>query len=150
LRLRLIVYGLVAVCAALLLISRGGGSDDESATLRGSTTRGEPVSLKVVDGRVESFTAKIGVRCAFQRVWHGWVWSARGTFGGEGKSFGYSDGDRFPDGGRFTSVLRGRLIGDGESARGTIETRGTWPGTGGGRTPCQSSLAFEVSKPDQG
>ena len=138
----------MAVCAALLLISRGsGGSDDESATLRGSTTRGEPVSLKVVDGRVESFTAKIGVRCAFQRVWHGWVWSARGTFGGEGKSFGYSDGDRFPDGGRFTSVLRGRLIGDGESARGTIETRGTWPGTGGGRTPCQSSLAFEVSKP---
>ncbi len=138
----------MAVCAALLLISRGGGgSDDESATLRGSTTRGEPVSLRVVDGRVESFTAKIGVRCAFQRVWHGWDWSAHGPFGGKGADFEYGDRNRFPDGGSFLSVMRGRLFEGGSRARGTIETSGTWPGTGGGRTPCQSSLAFEVSKP---
>jgi hypothetical protein len=138
----------VAVGAALLLISRGGGSDDKSVTLRGSTTRGEPVSLKVVGDRVESFTARIGVRCPFQRVWHGWDWSARGPFAGEGQAFGYEDSNRFPDGGRFLSVMQGRLIGDGTRARGTIETRGTWLGTGGGRTPCDSSLAFEVSKQD--
>ena len=103
------------------------------------------MTLKVVDGRIESFTARIGVSCSFQKVWHGWDWAAHGPFGGEGKDFEYGDRNRFPDGGRFLSVIRGRLIGD-TSARGTIETTGTWPGTGGGRTPCQSSLAFEASK----
>ena len=136
----------MAVCAALLLISRSGGSDDSGpVVLKGNTTRGEPVTLKVVDGRVESFTARVGVSCSFQKLWHGWDWAAHGPFGGEGKVFEYGDRNRFPDGGRFLSVMRGRLIGD-TSARGTIETTGTWPGTGGGRTPCQSSLAFEASK----
>ena len=36
--------------------------------------------------------------------------------------------NRFPDGGSFLSVMRGRVIGDGTSARGTIVTNGTWPG----------------------
>ena len=102
----------------------------------------------MVDGRVVSFTTRVGVSCSFQRVWHGWDWSARGPFAGEGNDFEYRDQNRFPDGGRFLSVMRGRLIGDGTSARGTIETSGTWLGTGGGRTPCQSSLAFEASKQD--
>ncbi len=134
---------------ALLLISRSGGSSDSKpVALKGSTTRGEPVTLKVVDGRVESFTARIGVSCSVQRLWHAWDWSAHGPFGGEGNAFEYGDRNRFPDGGRFLSVIRGRLIGDGTSARGTIETRGTWPGTGGGRTPCHSSLNFEASKAD--
>jgi hypothetical protein len=130
-----------------VLVSRGGGdsSDSGPVSLKGSTTRGERVTLKVVDGRIESFTARIGVSCSFQKVWHGWDWAAHGPFGGEGKDFEYGDRNRFPDGGRFLSVIRGRLIGD-TSARGTIETTGTWPGTGGGRTPCQSSLAFEASK----
>ena len=137
----------MAVCAALLLISRGGGSSDSGpVTLKGSTTRGEPITLRVVDGRVERFTAKIGVSCSFQRIWHSWDWAAHGPFGGEGADFEYGDRNRFPDGGRFLSVIRGRVIDDGSRARGTIETRGTWPGTGGGRTPCQSSLAFEASK----
>lgn len=138
----------MAVAAALLLIGRGGGDKDSGpVVLRGSTTRGEPVSLRVVDGRVESFTARIGVRCVFQRVWHGWDWAARGTLPGEGKSFQYEGQHRFPDGGRFRSVMRGRFTGDGTTARGIIDSSGTWPGTGGGRTPCESSLAFEVSKP---
>jgi hypothetical protein len=137
----------VGVCAALLLISRSGGdSDSGPVALSGSTTRGEPVSLRIVDGRVQRFTARIGVSCVFQKVWHGWDWSARGPFDGEGSSFEYRDHHRFPDGGSFLSVMRGRLIGDGTSARGTIVTNGTWPGTGGGRTPCQSSLAFEVAQ----
>ena len=140
----------MAVCAALLLMSRGGGSSDpDPVTLKGNTTRGEPVSLKVEDGRVEAFSARIGVTCSFQRVWHGWDWSAKGPFGGEGAEFEYGDRNRFPDGGRFLSVIRGRLIDDGSRARGTIETSGTWPaGAGSGRTPCQSSLAFEASKAD--
>jgi len=132
-----------------VLVSRGGDSSDaDPVSLKGSTTRGEPVTLKVVDGRVESFTARIGVSCSFQKVWHGWDWAAHGPFGGEGKDFEYGDRNRFPDGGRFLSVIRGRLIEDGKSARGTIETSGTWPGTEGGRTPCQSSLAFEAAKAD--
>jgi hypothetical protein len=131
-----------------VLISRDDDSSDSgSVSLKGSTTRGEPVTLKVVDGRVESFTARIGVSCSFQKVWHGWDWAAHGPFGGEGKDFEYGDRNRFPDGGRFLSVIRGRLIGD-TTARGTIETSGTWPGTGGGRTPCKSSLAFEATEPD--
>jgi hypothetical protein len=131
-----------------VLISRDDDSSDSgSVSLKGSTTRGEPVTLKVVDGRVESFTARIGVSCSFQKVWHGWDWAAHGPFGGEGKDFEYGDRNRFPDGGRFLSVIRGRLIGD-TRARGTIETSGTWPGTGGGRTPCKSSLAFEATEPD--
>ena len=137
----------MAVCAALLLISRSGGdSDSGTLALSGSTTRGEPVSLTIVDGRVESFTARVGARCAFQKVWHGWDWSARGPFDGEGANFEYRDQHRFPDGGSFVSMIQGRVIGDGASARGTIETSGSWPGTGGGRTPCESSLAFEVLK----
>jgi hypothetical protein len=140
----------VAVCAALLLIGRSGGdSDSGTLALRGSTTRGEPVSLKIVDGRVESFTARVGARCVFQKVWHGWDWSARGPFDGQGANFQYRDHHRFPDGGSFLSVIQGRVIGDGESARGTIETSGSWPGTGGGRTPCESSLAFEVLKTER-
>jgi hypothetical protein len=131
-----------------VLISRDDDSSDSgSVSLKGSTTRGEPVTLKVVDGRVESFTARIGVSCSFQKVWHGWDWAAHGPFGGEGKDFEYGDRNRFPDGGRFLSVIRGRLIGD-TTARGTIETSGIWPGTGGGRTPCTSSLAFEATEPD--
>jgi hypothetical protein len=131
-----------------VLISRDDDSSDSgSVSLKGSTTRGEPVTLKVVDGRVESFTARIGVSCSFQKLWHGWDWAAHGPFGGEGNDFEYGDRNRFPDGGRFLSVIRGRLIGD-TRARGTIETSGTWPGTGGGRTPCKSSLAFEATEPD--
>jgi hypothetical protein len=131
-----------------VLISRDDDSSDSgSVSLKGSTTRGEPITLKVVDGRVESFTARIGASCSFQKVWHGWDWAAHGPFGGEGKDFEYGDRNRFPDGGRFLSVIRGRLIGD-TRARGTIETSGTWPGTGGGRTPCKSSLAFEATEPD--
>ena len=139
----------MAGALVLVLISRGGDSSDSGPVkLKGSTTRGEPVSLKVVDGRVESFTARIGVSCSFQKLWHGWDWSAHGPFGGEGADFEYGDRNRFSDGGRFLSVMRGRLTEDGKSARGTIETIGTWPGTGGGRTPCRSSLAFEAAKPD--
>ena len=137
----------MAVCAALLLIGRSGGdSDSGTLALRGSTTRGEPVSLKIVDGRVESFTARVGARCVFQKVWHGWDWSARGPAAGEVAAVRL---DVFPDGGSFLSVIQGRVIGDGESARGTIETSGSWPGTGGGRTPCESSLAFEVLKTER-
>jgi hypothetical protein len=129
-----------------VLISRGGGSGDSGpVTLKGSTVRGEPITLEVVDGRVETFKAQVGVSCPFQRVWHGWGWSAHGPFGGEGKNFEYGDRNSFPDGGRFISKIRGRLIGDGTRARGTIDTRGTWPGPKV-RTPCQSSLTFEASK----
>jgi hypothetical protein len=134
----------VAVCAALVLISRGGSSDPDSVELKGSTTRGEPVSLKVVDGRVESFEVQVGASCPEQRVWHGWTWSAHGPFGGEGKRFEYGDRNSFSEGGRFISVMRGRLIGD-DRARGSVDTRGSWPGKDG-RTACQSSLAFEASK----
>lgn len=139
----------MAVCAALLLISRGGGGADDSGpiTLKGNTVRGEPVTLRVVNGRVESFKAQVGVSCPFDRVWHGWQWSAQGPFGGEGRAFQYSDSNQFPDGGRFLSVMRGRFIGDGTTARGTIDTRGTWPGAHV-RTPCDSSLTFEASKVD--
>jgi hypothetical protein len=151
LRLRVIVYGLVAACAALVLISRsdGGGSSDSGATtLKGNTVRGEPVTLTVVNGRVDSFEAQVGVSCRFDRVWHGWQWSVQGDFGGEGRTFAYSDSNRFPDGGRVRSVMRGRFIGDGTTtARGTIDTRGTWPGPKV-RTPCDSSLTFEASKVD--
>ena len=138
----------MAAALVLVLMSRGGGSDDQGpVSLKGSTTRGEPVTLKVVDGRVESFTARIGVSCPFQRVWHGWDWSAHGPFGGEGDDFEYGDRNRFPEGGRFLSVIRGRLTGDGTRVRGTINTNGTWPATtGGGRTPCESSLRFEAAK----
>jgi hypothetical protein len=120
----------VAVCAALLVISRGGGSSKpKSFELKGATTRGEPVSLKVVDGRVEAFKVEVGVSCPAMRVWHGWEWAGHGPFGGEGKRFEYGDRNSFSDeGGRFISVMRGRLIGDGSRARGTIETRaaGRW------------------------
>ncbi len=134
----------MAAALALVLISRGG-DEPEVAELTGRTTRGEPVVLKVVDGRVESFEVRTGASCAEQRVWHGWEWSAHGPFGGEGRRFEFADRNRFPDGGRFISVMRGRLIGDGSSARGTIDTRGSWPGKDG-RTACQSTLAFEASK----
>ena len=104
----------MAGALVLVLISRGGDSSDSGPVrLKGSTTRGEPVSLKVVDGRVESFTARIGVSCSFQKLWHGWDWSAHGPFGGEGADFEYGDRNRFPDGGRFLSVMRGRLTEDG-------------------------------------
>jgi hypothetical protein len=135
----------VAVCGLLILLSRSGSSEPESFELRGNTTRGEPVTLEVVDGRVEAFDVQIGVSCPQRKLWHGWEWSAHGPFGGEGARFEYGDRNSFPDGGRFISVMRGRLIGDGERARGTIDTRGTWPGKDG-RTPCRSSLAFEASK----
>ena len=136
----------MAVCVALVLISRGGGSSEaKSFELKGRTTRGEPVSLKVVDGRVEAFKVKMGVSCPAMRVWHGWEWAAHGPFGGKGKQFEYGDRNGFPEGGRFISVMRGRLIGDGSRARGTIDTRGSWP-MGGGRTPCESQILFEATK----
>jgi hypothetical protein len=139
----------VAVCAALLLISRGGSSNRDSSNpdsveLKGSTTRGEPVLLTVIDGRVEAFEVQVGANCPAQRLWHGWTWAAHGPFGGVGKRFEYGDRNSFPEGGRFISVMRGRLIGD-DRARGSIDTRGTWP-LGGGRTPCQSSILFEAAK----
>jgi hypothetical protein len=128
------------------VISRGGGSPDAASyELNGRTTRGEPVTLKVVDGRVERFRAEVGVSCPAMRVWHGWKWSGRGPFDGDGERFEFSDTNRFPEGGRFVSFMRGRLIGDGSRARGTIDTRGSWP-MGGGRTPCQSSIRFEASQ----
>jgi hypothetical protein len=136
----------VAVCAALLLISRGGDADD-ALELKGRTTRGEPVSLEVEDGRVQAFAVQVGASCPAQHVWHGWKWSARGPFAGEGWYFQFRHRHKFPGGGSFVSEIRGRLMGDGTRARGTIETRGTWPETGG-RADCLSSLAFEAAKAD--
>jgi hypothetical protein len=137
----------VAVCAALLLISRSGGGSSESKPyeLKGTTSRGKQVSLKVVDGRVEDFKMEVGVLCPALHVWQNWEWAGHGPFGGEGKRFEYGDRNRFPDGGKFISIMRGELTGDGSQARGTVDTRGSWP-MGGGRTPCQSSISFDASK----
>jgi hypothetical protein len=136
----------VAVCVALVLISRGGGSSDSASyELKGRTERGDPVTLKVVDGRVEAFKLRLGVLCPALHVRQNWEWEGHGPFGGEGKRFEYGDRDSFPDGGRFLSIMRGRLSADGSRARGTIDTRASWP-MGGGRTPCQSLILFEASK----
>ena len=136
----------MAVVAALVLIGRSAGSDEQKPyELKGSTTRGEPVTLKVEEGRVERFDIRVGVSCPQQKVWHGWDWAGHGPFGGEGERFEFGDRNRFPDGGRFISVMRGRLIDDGSRARGTIDTRGTWPGKDG-PSPCRSSLRFEAAK----
>ena len=135
----------MAVCAALLLISRGGGEGDGPVELKGRTTRGEPISLDGEDGRVHAFAAQVGASCPKQRIWHGWTWSASGPFGGEGWYFQFRHRHTFPAGGSFVSEIRGRLMGDGTRARGTIETRGTWP-QAGGRSDCLSSLAFEAAK----
>jgi hypothetical protein len=144
-RLRILVFGLVAICGALLLVSRGGSADSGPLELKGRTTRGEPVSLGIEDGRVQSFDVQVGASCPKQRVWHGWRWSASGPFGGKGWYFRFRHRHTFPGGGSFVSEIRGRLMGDGTRARGTIETRGTWP-EAGGKSDCLSSLAFEAAK----
>ncbi len=144
--MRLVVYGTLAAVVVVVLVARSSGGP-ETVELNGRTTRGEAVQLKLVDGRLESFDLHTGVTCPKLKVWHGWKWAAKGPFGGEGARFEYGDRNRFPDGGRFISVMRGRVTDDGSGARGTINTRGTWP-TESGRTACQSSLAFEASEKD--
>jgi hypothetical protein len=138
------VYGLLAVCAVLVLATTRGDSGPESRELAGRTSRGAPISITVVDGRLGDFRTKVAAWCPTQRRRIEWPW-ARG--GGQTIQF-ERDGSRYvvaeeavnADQKPPTTVLmelRMTLAEDGRSARGKVLGTAVR-----GPTACQGSVSF--------
>ncbi len=144
--MRLVVYGLLAVCVALVLATRPGNEPDALA-LWGRTSKGLPLTLRFVDGELQSLVATASIYCPRQRHWDQieWVLSdgSKGHFEQRGARFRVGErveiggGTRPPD--ISTFAIRGRLDDEAESARGTISAH--WRS---GRTRCAASVRFSA------
>jgi hypothetical protein len=129
------VYGLLAVCAALVLGTHdwSSGSDDgEFTRLTGRTSDGFRIQMGVQEGKLQSFDTHARVRCPSGET-RQWRWyPADGVpvrFHRDGPRFRvFERTDRTAElpPAMFTNAMRGRLSSDGRSARGTIAAYAAW------------------------
>ena len=141
------MYGLLAVCAAVVLATRGD-DEPESDVLRGRTERGQAIEMVLQDGTLHSVRTRVPVYCPEQRVWRSIRWTpvlgSFGQFRQEGERFAV----RQQANARRTAAnepdvtiitMRGRLAGDAESARGTMEGIWQWE-----RFICRATVRFSA------
>jgi hypothetical protein len=85
-KLRAIVYGGVALVAALLLIGLGG--EEEPTFLEGRTAQGNRFTMELEDGRPVTIGTYLDARCDGKREWRARWWS----FDGHTTHFDFDDG----------------------------------------------------------
>jgi hypothetical protein len=145
------VYGLLAVCAALVLAARPEGDDGSDAVeLSGRTSHRAQISVYLEEGRVARLHSRVWVWCPDSDEWWYWSWSPAKTAAGVELS---QDGSRFVVRERESTIprfasstrfeLRGRLAPDGRSARGTIDS---FVRQRGQRPSCSARTTFRVTR----
>ena len=146
-RAGLLVFGLLAVGAALILATRGD-DEPERVVLRGKTSRGQAIALVFHDGRLHSARTRAPVYCPVARVWRSVRWrpvnGLFGVFEQEGPRFAVrqrADARRTASKRPVVTLLemRGRLDDHGESARGAIHAR--WESE---RSRCRATVRFRA------
>jgi hypothetical protein len=85
-KLRAIVYGGIAVVAALVLIGFGG--EDEPPFLEGRTAQGNPFTMELEDGRPVTIGARLDATCDADFTW----WARWWSFDGRTARFRFGDG----------------------------------------------------------
>jgi hypothetical protein len=122
-KLRVIVYGSLALVAALVLI--GGGEDDLPVYLEGRTAQGNTFRMELEDGRPLNIGTYLDATCEDDHPWRARWWS----FDGRTTRFRFDDGRlevreqvtrEYDDGwsGVREHTLAARL--DDEGVRGTM------------------------------
>jgi hypothetical protein len=137
---------MVAVCAGLALAATRGGPVPEKRGLEGKTSRGGPISITFVDGKLDDFRTQVSAWCP--RLGRRLVWEwARGygttaEFMLAGPRFVIAEQAENRNHKPPTTTiveLRGRLSEDGKSARGRVlafALRGT--------TTCEGTASFSA------
>jgi hypothetical protein len=152
-KLRAVVYGFVAVLAALVLVPRALSSDDgggRSPVLIGRTSQGSIMSMRVDGDRVTSFhILSLRGRCSNGRIW-GITWypatdQANVRYKRSGRRFEIHEWPdrRFPGtpGVKVDVWMRATLSDDGRSAQGVA-----WYVADAGTVHCESGgVSFRVS-----
>jgi hypothetical protein len=137
----LAVYGLLAVCAVLVLLAREGSEEAEATVLTGRTTRGAEIVFTLVDGRLRGFRAQVAAWCPELRRWIEWPWAAA-EFTRDGPHFKANARARNTDHTpptRFVVSMQGRLVEDGSLARGKIHAVAAR-----GSTVCEGTVRFSA------
>jgi hypothetical protein len=153
LRLRLLVYGVLAACVALVLAAMPRAEEQaKPIVLHGSTARGAPVELVVYDGHLHSFSAMVAVHCPDPYdFWQHWDWQ---PIDGLPQVSFHQDGSRLsarervsnprespPS--RYLSELRGKVSDDGHFVRGEIHGRAVY-GANKLTTVCEATVPFRA------
>jgi hypothetical protein len=153
-RLRLLVYGLLAVGLVLALGARGWlpwrrGSLHE-VVLGGRTEQGHRITMSFLSGRLNSFDTHVSLWCPHARKWQGWRWFPNPnvphtTFRQDGEPFYVREVVTFPADVpyRLDSVMRGRVAEDGQSAKGTIFSHSV-SGSGHDSLTCSETVSFSA------
>jgi hypothetical protein len=125
-----------------VLATRPDG-EPEILMLKGRTSKGFPVALNFIDGELRSVSTAASLYCRDERFWSSITWGpvvgTAGRFEQDGPRFRVRE--KWGSGPRERGVLtlRGRLAGDGDSARGTIE--GFWQSP---EVICHSTVRFSA------
>jgi hypothetical protein len=136
----------LAVCVVLVLSTARADSAPELKRLRGHTSKGFPIELTVLDGRLDSFDTRASVWCPEHRVWRDWKWSPSDglpvKFRRNGSRFHVRERVEYADENPrqvLTSAIRGTLGEDGNSARGAIQALWIW-----GHNVCRATVRFSA------
>ena len=144
----MVVYGLLAVVAVLVLFVRpGSGEGPEGTILAGETLRGDEIAMTVVDGKLDSFNALASAWCPQHERWVEWFWTPHDglpvDFEHDGPRFLVKEQAEFTDDKPPTTVamvLRGELTHDGKAARGSIQATAVR-----GSSTCEGSVRFSAN-----
>ena len=152
-RLRIAVYGLLAVCAALILATRPHDSEPDRTVLNGQTERGYLIQLVFLDGKLQGFDTTVSFECPDQRAWPVWqagLWSptARASRRQDGRRFWVRERFKLPDyepPGAFDYTMGGELADGESSAKGTLIARAVF-GRGHDSVYCRGKVSFTASE----
>jgi hypothetical protein len=142
------------VCVVLVLVGRESSpAAPEVLGLSGTTSNGFPISVRVADGKLQSFDTRVSVRC-LRGGSRTWSWSpsdgAPVPFRQHGTRFYVRERSTFRESNppsALDTVMRGELRDSGRVARGTIQSRAVW-GTGAGALTCDGTATFSAREVD--
>jgi hypothetical protein len=133
LRLRLVVYGLLAVCAVLVFVTTRRDHEPKVVELAGRTSAGQKITLVVREGKLIAVQTRTATWCAHLHKSYSWYWAPSDgsvtPFAQSGGRFAVRQRWDYPDerpSSRAGTTLRGELHDGGTRARGSLWARGVW------------------------
>jgi len=140
------------VCVVLVLALRPREEHEAKLlTLKGRTSKGQPVVLGFVDGELRNISATTLLYCPGDPSRYSYDWLAVagsfGTFHREGSTFRIRDRREYGARGEpafqvTEGAMHGRLADSGDSARGTIDVRWEW----GKKQVCKGTVRFSARR----
>jgi hypothetical protein len=153
------VYGLLAVAATLVIVasrdasSSSGGDAAYVKHLVGRTAAGFPITLRVVDGKLQSFDTVVRTECTDGRIWRTRWYPADGILGPfhqDGRHVQVAERNNYPDldpPSTSAFAMDGAFSDDGASVSGGIDARGSW-GRGRRLVTCRGETTFHATAQD--